>query len=575
MVNPQSISYNGVTLTYAQMSYSGRATYDGSGRTLQGHQLMFSGSAWLIGTTPADLAAKIQQFNVAFSHSRKRFIWQCGTQVMWDIGGDGAGAAKMDRRFGPKPMSVSVDRITGGLSAQVRFQIETFVSLCDLTFDYEEFWWKFDYSYDRNYVCTRSISGQYRMAVPINAPLKIFQSTSIWPTLPNGFYRDSIQHSMSPDGQTITFQITDKQVWRTLPRPITNGSATLKIEQQAAKLTKSFSCWFEAPTDVNKQIIVQFITALIKSRFPFLQTGVTTQREYITQFSITNHEFENRVEASISTVTSADSLIVDDTSTILPSLLFGDVADIVPSGTDAWEQSDGSSTKRPITGTAGLVPQPAEPFDVCQQSSISAIIPDENQNGTDFDASIANTAAVTVYNGASTTATSDTHREATYVRYSETYEYMQDHHLQMIPLSLGGNMVQKTRSSTTQILITGHAQRINAAPEPTSLPPQYTISGQATPAIDYYIARQSIRTRAPVLMPDSHHLKYETSWTYVLLVPDDAVLDNTNVGVTMPKNPQLAASVVTKYQQNPLTVLNGADPANSYTPTVITPPVGP
>lgn len=535
----QTISYDGIPFEMTQVAYEGRAVYDTSGRTLQGHELMFRVQAWVVGTgTPnvdgitkdGDQSNFEQKIKAIISHlhlSRKRFIWKVGDTVLWDIGTNGSGAATEDRRFGPKPQNIRVEHVTRGRSAKISFEVACFVSLCAESKPVEEFWMTFGYSFDRNFVCTRTVTGRIRYASKYDAPLGFLTQSDLWPKLPDGFYRDNMSHSMSADGTTIDFSVSDRQVWRTLPKPLTNGDATFRVSVSGMILTKTLNCSFEAPNNVNKQIILQFIIALCKARFPFLAGGAGDPLERITNFSITNHEFVNRVEASITTTMSADALMGANGSINQLGWLLGDVAEVTPPPGDLWTQSNGQSELRPSTGTAGLVPQPTADFDTCttafaypeqQKLGDTAGRQDSDAEGSPFDPDDNGDSIFT-----------EDHVEYPYTSYHEHWQYIIDRHLVVLKPAKKDvpGIIQRTSEPSGQIIQVGHARRMGkmpVVPRPAFIyVTDYASSGGPGPEdgiSNIYISRQEIRPSAPKVLSDGRTLEFEVAWTYIIEVPD-------------------------------------------------------
>ncbi len=382
----QLCSYDGVVFPYCTISYSGRVEYDESGLILQGITLVFRGST-LVSSSSAgvngsgggtggvtDFDTNLYRVLDVLSHPRREFLWQNGGQTVFDIKSSGsdveASRIKIDRRWGPKPKVLSVEKHTGGKAARVNFEIECFVFFCNgdsSIGDLEEFHWSYSYSFDKNFSCTRTVRGRYRLRSPLQTGSEFLATGAYWPSLPSSFYRESTNHSLSADGSILEFTITDKQRWRTLPRPMTDGHATMRITQRGAQLTKNYSGMFEAPIDTDKKVIMQLVSAMIAIRFvdAFLPTGSGgTFKEWITDLTLTNEEFDNRISFSVTSTRGATNAtqVTGPTGNIDNAMAyiaqaFGDVASITPGSGDQWLASNGSSELRGMLGTAGLVPQ--------------------------------------------------------------------------------------------------------------------------------------------------------------------------------------------------------------------------
>lgn len=390
-----------VTLPYSSVSYSARVEYDSTGRSVAGYTLTFRIKSWIIGNvgspaTDQTVQAQGDQLRSvinAFNIPRGVFRWyyqgsgQAGSY--FEISGlpgaanETASNAYVDRRYGPRCRVVAADRTNAGISAMITWEMECFVAVaCDLPADIDEFSWSFAYSIDQDFNCTRNVRGTYRFRSMTHASVAVslLGAGGFWPALPTGFYRQSINHSLSADGLTLEWSLTDKQVWRTLPRPMTSGRASMSSSLQGAILTKRMDCEFGAPVDVSKTVIIDFILTLIQFRFPGAFGG--SNSEYLTGVDIHDNQFENRIGATVTSRVipgtgsqiSSTNVSAATTQDYLRSL-FGDVAQVnwIPSGrtNPGWTASDGSTELRSMVGTAGLAPTATPPFDLCSTSLVT------------------------------------------------------------------------------------------------------------------------------------------------------------------------------------------------------------
>jgi hypothetical protein len=548
----QIVQYNGVNINLATVTYSGAAQYDSMDRTLQVYKIVFKVS----GIVSGEFEANIQQLHESLSTMGKEFLWQVNDSTVFCVAGYsglGTGTAVpsvpsvqtngyVDRRWGPKPRNIAIIQMHGGAAASVSMELETCISFGgDEASDVEEFSWAFSYAIDKNFSCVRTCNGKLVVKSPLNAADKPFTDPTFLPALPKGFQRDSQTYKLSPDGRVFEFTMVDKQVWRTLPAPITDGHASMVLDQRGAVVSKTLSGSFTAAFDVNKQVIAAFICDLIVARLPgifpsnYQGNQLTTPNEFITDFSITNHEFENKIDFSISTKTSASGLkLMSDKPGGVSRLFasaFGDVA-LVPATTGAgYTVSNGIATNKGIGGTAKLKPVPAGPFavanfvfntsdadtkDVPEPKQVAAAIREDTpDHGTGF--------GITRDVG---NATSAAHNAYPYISWVDNYHFVIDYNNKIVQLATGDisgsvapafnatykDIVQQVARPKLTVIQSGNARRIGIAPE---VPAFYTpCTG------DIVTRRNEIRPDSGRLMGDGESREFHVSWLREIYIPN-------------------------------------------------------
>lgn len=558
-----------VTFDLVSVSFRATTVYDQPGHSPMGTNLNFRCSAHIIGDgmdPRSDFQSKLNKALRTLALPRQTFNWASGGQTIFCIGpanqsGDTGGSSEClaDRRYGPHPHVTSVKQIPGGVSAKVDFEIETFVVLCQLIdnpADVEEFWWNFTYSYDRNFNCTRTITGRYRVRSPLNAAGSYLVDSDLWPTIPQNFYRAGQDVRVSADGLQLDFTVRDKQVWRTLPRPLTDGTATFRIDQRMAQLFKTLQCSFEAPMDVDKNVIVQFITALIRARFPdAVNPNLNDERkEWFTSFSVTNHEFLNRVDVTVTAVSYARALL-DKNDGGLSLQLIMDVQDVQPDTAfgDEWEASDGFSETRGMTGTAGLIPQTPPLFDVCDDDALDGS--DTTEEGVSEEAVSERPDDHQVSEAASqgeddqtldssNPELSEEHETNTYTSYHETWRFINTHNVKVLPnlSKTQPDILQQTTRPQCRVVQVGYATRIN---EPPVIPQPAVLD-----EIDSRVDVEEVGTDAPTMLADGVTLVYKARWAYTIVAPTTRQLvDECDVGepeetcVQYPYNPMFSNQI--------------------------------
>jgi hypothetical protein len=526
MPDIQTVTYGGVTIPFAAVKYAGSAVYDSTGNVLQGYAIVFSVRAIVVSDTPANFTVALRQVLNILSHPRERFTWTVNGVVMFDVGASGTiGAQDTDRRFGPKPRVHGSPQITGGRSATVNFDVECFIYPCGSTLlDVEEFWWAFSYDFDRDFNCTRTCTGRYRLrsGTAVSAATQLLPNGQFWPKLPGNFYRDTTRHNTSADGSQIDFTVIDKQTWRTLPKPLTSGMASFRIEQRGVILYKTLNCSFGAPLDVDKQVIIQFILALARAKFT---DAINTTKEVITSFSVQDNVFENRVEATITSQASIKSYDSAADSQSLIAQLFGDVADIAPAGGDSWTASNGQAELRGMLGTAGLVPGRSNPFVICgDPDPISLGVPGGSEN---YDSGYADDAPTrqTSTNASDLSGAGNPpqaslateHINYPYVAFTDQWHFILDMNIVQLPVTIAStaSVIQRTANPVLKVVQVGHARRYNKPPDVPQPPyiDDHTVDPKPT------VSRNEVRPREPRVMADGYSLEYAVDWVRVVEVP--------------------------------------------------------
>jgi hypothetical protein len=140
----------------------------------------------------------------------------------------------MDAKLGPKPVRFDIKAIEGG-TFLAYYEIETYLPYCETTAAKANYYlsnrWSVDISFDDMYFITRTINGvlilngqwlgsdSSLLTIPSITMNDMIVNNVIIPPVPNRWKRDAIKISRSSDGLTINYQITDKQLYVSIPRP--------------------------------------------------------------------------------------------------------------------------------------------------------------------------------------------------------------------------------------------------------------------------------------------------------------------------------------------------------------------
>lgn len=583
------VSYNGVTIDFPKVSVNARPVYDNSDRVEGSYILTFNISGVVCRESGSQsIPTLIKDLKTALETPRRNFQWivrdvpSNTDRVMYDIIGEGTAAAEqyLDRNWGPKPRGVQVEQIPGGGSARVKMIIEAVVALCDMPRDIEELWWEVTSSYDRDFTCTRTITGQIRTLgqVDYNTASQIFQNyTDLFPKVPNNFQREGFQHTLNKAGNVINFTCVDRQVWRTLPRPMTDGAATFRMDFQGAKILKTLSGYFKAPHDVPKNTIAEFVFVLINKRFPSAvewseanpdQSGA----DFFINFSIVNHEFENRMDFNVTALSpikevSGSELFAPgkNLNAFISGGMFEDVANVIPDPAGlVWDQSDGISESgkdsgtpqntvyedRGMLGTAKLIPQVVSPFDVCEVDDLpsTGVLVGVDQEFGNEDGPLQ--VPSDEQSVPSDDVISPEHTQYPYTSYVEVYHVITEYHNRIIPIpsvvekeanlaSSPKDVIQQMCRPTVTLVRAGSARRLGRFPEIPDLKYYPYWGGDDADPDRVNMVRRDIRTHQPRLMPDGQTLEFQLSWNMTLLLPDAEPYSNP---IIPPINPQLNAA---------------------------------
>ena len=634
----QYVSYAGQELPNWSGSYSWTAEWDSQRRNIVGWIVTIKGASVVFGATETETYARVRAIVFALSQPKKLFVWQNDKSDSNSIviavngngttSGQGIKAYQMDRRDGPKPDVVKVESITGGKAARITVEISAFIwpAIYGLIPGYdkynpnyysttstfgvnnpvdnaitnalEEISWTQNQTLDRNFSMTRNITGTLRIA-PLyqtvdsrNNIISFLQNGPFWPSLPVNFYREAIDCTLSSDGLTWNIKIVDKQAWRTLPSPLTDGFATMDIAVTGGQIIKVLNCEFSAPNNVDKKVIFQFLVALIKNKFSAaFQTG-SVPNEFITDLDLVNDEFNNRVACRVKSMQTAQNILASafnspsgDTVNNTPkgadsnfvAALFSDIRNVQSTPTDNWVPSNQFAYLGTMTGTAQLIPSTPLFADLHASTTASGVVSvgSFTQYASDVTSNTAystGTSTVTFSTSTNTSNPNDvTNKNYPYTYFHENTQYLCDYHIKAIPVmgkrttsSYSPYAVQQTQAPEVTIISVGTARRINRPPDVPQPPLTDIDNVSSTLTIgDYsngYVVNREIRQNTPRLMADGVTQEYGLSWSYKVIVPNafNLIAAGPNGFPTMPAiyphfpiNPLLSGTVAPEWLQAP------------------------
>jgi hypothetical protein len=571
--------------------------------------------------------------------------------TFWDISGDpndvgsrNSNGSTPDRRWGPKPRILAVESIPGGSSARITFEVECFISpLADgdkaTPAYFEELWIGSTFAYDRNFHVTRTTkvmakvnrwAGQWReggsavdpvtgkAASPPEAdPDNMRSNSARW--LSQAFFTDTARFipppfkygkrvsgdvSTSPDGMSLEATVTDVQVYRTLPRPLTDGTAnfslTLSTSGAQPVAVKSLTCDFTQPPDFPVDIIYQFITALIYYRFPeFFPGPGKAAQGFFTQLTIGHPEFENRVTAQITGMTTKLGQLllptpdpnnpngpVTLTSAVLQNALgMDDINKLLPHFGHLWQRSDGwswlpangmgppqptpdpawndpNTVNNVVTpgslGTGGMGAEssailiardtPQTPEMVKEAPSYDPLyVQDEQGDPNNGVPPVANPVydtdpAAPPPNPVANPNLSDAGTSNFYTHYSDHIQYQADRGLRVLSSTVAGgvDVIQQVHQPVVRVIHVGSARRIGL---PVEAPPTMGVTDSSPP--DSNVDQDYFKQGQPRLCLDGKTLEFSATWSYSSILPNtrgissDAGKPANYTFAALPKNPAL------------------------------------
>jgi len=568
-----------VVFPLAHVAYRGQAVYDGTGRTLQGYNLIFAVSAVVpLTPTPNLTHYTLGEIRTALVEPRGLLTIMNDSTVLWQVGAPGSGATLIDRNWGPKPMNLTFTEILNGRSAKITMEFSTVVNYYGSNAsDIDEFWWAFSYDQDEDFKTIRTITGRVHARSTVDLAGTVMAAPLFWPTLPKGFKRARTNYRLSPDGQTFDFQVVDRQMWRTLPAPLTAGHATFHVARSNLNLTKTLQCQFSAPPDIPKKAIYDYLIALGNYYFPILAASTQANQgkpqtnqapaEFLTNFTLDDSLFDNTMSMTISTLTQAISAADKDTGSAangptkiklnVMAGLFRDVKDMPnadpksiknAAGDDVpYTPSNGTSYLEGVGGSAGLIPQTNGPIAMNTGASAAGT---ENKGGVTPASNGTNPAGDgTSLQEKQSSFWSNGQSAYPYVTYVESWRYILNRNLELLkvtadtfPTAAPRDIIQQTCSPSMMIIQMGSARRLGAAPV-VPYPPNNVLTTESTRTLSR--GYEEVTEHAPRVMADGATLEFSTAWCFKYIATWPLI---NMADLAIPVHPALSNATVNAYQ---------------------------
>ncbi len=308
------VKYGGYTLSDAKVTIQQSFVHDSDDRTLLGAEYVITVTGWITGGSIPDLQDKIVTMRRYLGKSQQRLTIHDQSlgeaTAILDLDPQSFLNTTAVHDFGPTVIGLQISEISGLMSARYSWQVKAFRKDCTgnpspiLSIQRT-----YAFSIDVAGYATRSVSGTMKVTKQ-GVPVDQYRSM-VTPGLPSRFRRIQAQYSPSPDGRSLTFNIVDQEVYRTLPTHIADGEATwsVRVADMGARVFYALNGRFKGGPDTSKPAMLQSLLNLISSRFPLSDPSLIFEDASIDD-SVYGNEFTFSVVASgvIGTLTNSTQI---------------------------------------------------------------------------------------------------------------------------------------------------------------------------------------------------------------------------------------------------------------------------
>lgn len=268
------VSYGSFACEFVRLHVDERVIYDEANISQVGTTYTFNIDGVIAEATIALFQSKIQCANAAFSKPRLAFLvqWRETSGDPWTDLYNITSAS--DISFGPHPESFNVQQFSGGkagiYSASVRCDTKDCYSNCTpfgRPSEILSITRRWDYAINPNGFTTRTVTGKLLVtsqSVLAGRPADFYRAYVDVDT-PVFYKRDSQNFTQSEDGRTLSFLMTDQEVYWNLPEFVSDGQASFgyKFGQYNMTGTATLTGHFEAPKAVPFQAMLVQVYSLI------------------------------------------------------------------------------------------------------------------------------------------------------------------------------------------------------------------------------------------------------------------------------------------------------------------------
>ena len=242
-------------LQYNTMTYTQQPVYDTDGRSLMYFAVNYAFTGKIQAGAPDALIKQLETLRHNLGQPRGQLVVvegydpAAGKDQAVDIQHAGGlvlvntydvDSPTYEVNYGPIPGAFVVEKITGGMSADWRWDVTVNQRKCGLDQSavdkvIEGLTFSTVYTVDQDGFTTRTVSGKLTVAKN-GTPADNYRDTiGAMFAPPGGYWRTISQvYGMSEDTRVLSFDITHQQRWAALPPPVTSGEATYSVSYNAA-----------------------------------------------------------------------------------------------------------------------------------------------------------------------------------------------------------------------------------------------------------------------------------------------------------------------------------------------------
>lgn len=493
-------TYNGVTINYPDIKIiSSVATYDESDTTA-----MFTTNTLRVTGTIQDDENNSVAANIAFFRQQLLIPQKILTVAIGDtpifLGTDDAG--------GPKPRKCEITEIIGGGTFAtggrgfcfVTFEIEyAQFEGCSMPSNVIAHSYTASHALDNRFYTTRTIRGSIRVrqSADGNNNPDVLRGL-IAPALPNGFQRTAMDFTVSMDGLSLNYSITDKEVFRVSPSSGCEWTGSFAQQINGTLIYSQINIEIKGHRQQDQFTMYQQAMLLIGMRIDW-------SKERLMQASIEEILHDNVVRVHATTQWAAPFQVDQTTQGLIPqgSKIFTGIsgysdiaAALGPYGTALTQ-----AAKKIFYTACGT---PINPQNI-RYAAIPASDPGVLRTGG--GPGTINTANDIGGNS----KLSNVQKTFPYVDFRQELRYEQDNAVVLLKSTKAkspGRVYQMANPSMT-IYQVGTAMRTGRPPQIPS--PQSICDGE--------IKTKKVTFGQPIAMGDQNTLLYSASWYYEILVP--------------------------------------------------------
>ena len=299
------VQYNGITLhNVLTRSFSQEAVYDDSHTDLLYQKFTIRVVAYVHGlsnsttvrTEPISPNASAVPTHILIRHK----LMEPRGDFRFTVGGLDLliDDSPSDRNNGPKPLRCDITHLAGSGVFRVEFEIE----ICKLECAYDQNSagvlsnrWSVDDEINADWYIRRTVRGRLRLARADLNP-QAFRGWVVPPLL-NGFRRESMTFTSTPDGLNLDYIIADQQIHASSPSPATTWEAT-HTESTGDGVTcfGEINVTLHGPAGADKKVLIQLAAQIMEAKLGVAKDNFESKKYMLEQAAIVDHLHENSIE---------------------------------------------------------------------------------------------------------------------------------------------------------------------------------------------------------------------------------------------------------------------------------------